>query len=62
MSTQQTDANALQELKKNLRAQAHERRNAQENKDGLSEIICDQLMYFSKDVIRMAKVEVAYFY
>ena len=44
MSTQQTDANALQELKKNLRAQAHERRNAQENKDGLSEIICDQLM------------------
>lgn len=44
MSTQSADAATLQEKKKALREEAHARRNAQENKDGLSEIICDQLM------------------
>ncbi len=44
MSTPQTDLNTMQELKKALREEAHTKRNAQENKDGLSEIICNHLM------------------
>ena len=44
MSTPQTDVNTMQELKKALREEAHTKRNAQENKDGLSEIICNHLM------------------
>lgn len=42
--TQSVDLETMRELKKNLRDQAHERRNAQLDKDPLSVRICDKLM------------------
>ena len=44
MTASQTPIEQTQERKKNLRAEAHTRRNAQEQKDELSSVICDQLM------------------
>lgn len=46
--TQPVDLDSMRELKKGLREQAHERRNAQENKDELSIIICNKLMETSE--------------
>ena len=40
----QADLDSIREQKKVLREQAHERRNAQQDKDALSERICDKLM------------------